>query len=127
MSKYYHLRFYPKLGHGICAIFRIPCAYVGCTSILDKPWISGIPSNKQARYQPVTNCTYWTVLGSYNNWIIIELKPKSLTFEAFDEIHQVVLDGLSEHRDSLFSSGIYGAINTNDTTGNGLYGIQLIS
>ena len=47
LSKHYHLRFDPKLGHGICEIRRIPCAYVGCTSMLDKPWISGIPSNKQ--------------------------------------------------------------------------------
>ena len=43
LSNHYYLRFDPKLGHGICAIFRIPCAYVACTSILDKPWISGIP------------------------------------------------------------------------------------
>ena len=42
LSKHYHLRFYPKLGMGVCAIRRIPCACVACTSILDKPWISGI-------------------------------------------------------------------------------------
>ena len=41
-----HSRFFlnPKLGNGVCAICRIPCACVACTSILDKPWISGIPS-----------------------------------------------------------------------------------
>ena len=43
LSKNYHSRFDPKLGHGICAIFRIPCACVACTSMLDQPWISGIP------------------------------------------------------------------------------------
>ena len=42
-SKHYHLSFDPKLGMGICAIRCIPCACVECTSILDKPWISGIP------------------------------------------------------------------------------------
>ena len=31
LSKHYHLRFYPKLGMGICAIFRIPCDCVACT------------------------------------------------------------------------------------------------
>ena len=35
----YHLRFDPKLGHGICANCRILCACVACTSILDQPWI----------------------------------------------------------------------------------------
>ena len=48
LSKHYHLRFDPKLGHGICEIFRIPCDCVGCTSMLDKNWIYGIPSQKQA-------------------------------------------------------------------------------
>ena len=42
-SKHYHLRFDPKLGHSICAIRRIPCYCVACTSMLDKPWISIIP------------------------------------------------------------------------------------
>ena len=42
LGKRYHLRFDPNIGHGICAIHRIPCAYVSCTSTIDKPWISGI-------------------------------------------------------------------------------------
>ena len=50
MSKHYHLHFYPKLGNGVCAILHIPCACVACTSILDKPWIYGIPSDEQERY-----------------------------------------------------------------------------
>ena len=58
MSKHYHFRFGQKLGNSVCAIFLIPCACVACTSILDKPWISGIPSDKQERYKPITNCTY---------------------------------------------------------------------
>ena len=95
LSKHYHLRFDQKLGHCICAIRRIPCACVGCTSMLYKPYISGIPSKKQARYQPVTNCTYWSVLVSYNYWNIIELTPKYTPFEAFYEIHKFVLDGIS--------------------------------
>ena len=63
LSKHHHLRFYPKLGPGICEILHIPCACVGCTSILGKTWISGIPSKKKARYHPVTTCTYWLVPG----------------------------------------------------------------
>ena len=31
LSKHYHLRFDPKLGMGICANCRIPCACVACT------------------------------------------------------------------------------------------------
>ena len=65
-------------------------------------------------------------MGPYNNWTIIELTPKSLSSEDFDEIHQVVLDGISENVASLVQSGMYGAINTAENTSNGLYVIQFI-
>ena len=67
LSKHYHLSFDPKLGNGVCAIFRITCACVACTKMLDKPWISGIPSYEKERYKTVTRCTYWPVLGSCDN------------------------------------------------------------
>ena len=82
---------------------------------------------KQARYQPVTDCAYWPVLGSYNNWSILHLTPKSTPFEEFDEIHQVVLDGISDKMASLVQSGKYGDINIADTTKNVFYVIQFIS
>ena len=81
LGKHYRLSFDPNLGHGICEIFRIPCACVACTSMMYQPWISGIWSTKQARYQPVVNFTYWPVLGIYNNWNIIHLTPKSIPRE----------------------------------------------
>ena len=118
MGKHYHLRFDPKLGMGECAILHIPCACVACTLILDKPWISGIPSEKQERYKPVTKCTYWPVLGELNNWNIIELSSRSTSSETFDEIHQVFLDSISDNMASLVESGKYGAINTTDTSTN---------
>ena len=48
-------------------------------------------------------------------------------FGAFDEIHKVVLDGISENMTSLFQSGMYGAINTYDNTTNVFYVIRFIS
>ena len=57
LSKHYHLSFYPKLVHGICAIRRIPYAYVSCTSMIEQTWIYDIPPKKQTRYQPVTYFT----------------------------------------------------------------------
>ena len=49
LSENDHLRFDQKLGNEICEISRITCICVGCTSMLDKHWIYGIPSNKQAQ------------------------------------------------------------------------------
>ena len=66
-------------------------------------------------------------MGPYKNWNIIELKTKSIPFEEFDEIHQVVLDRISENMASLVQPGIYGAINSSENTSNGLYVIKLIS
>ena len=85
---------------------------------MDKPWIYGIPSKKRSRYQPVTNYTYWPVLVSYNNCNIIHLTAKSTPFEAFDEIHKVVIDGISKNMASLVRSSMYGTINTDDTIHN---------
>ena len=65
--------------------------------MLDKVWISGITSEKQERYKPVTKCTYCPVLGAFKNWNIIELSLKSTSSETFDEIHQVVIDGISDN------------------------------
>ena len=66
-------------------------------------------------------------MGPYKNWTIIELTPKSTPFEAFDDIHQVVLEGIYENIASLVQSGMYGSINTNDNTSNGLHVIKFIS
>ena len=54
LSKHYHLRYDPKLGNVVCEIFRISCAFVVCTSMLDKLWISSITPDEQEHYKPVT-------------------------------------------------------------------------
>ena len=77
MSNHYHLRFDTKLGNGVCAIRCIPCDCVACTSMLDKTWIYGKPSDEQERYKTITNCTYSPVLGSFKNCNIIQFSQKS--------------------------------------------------
>ena len=124
LNKHYHLLFDPKLGNGVCAICCITCACVACTSMLDKPCISGIPSDEQEHYLTVTNCTYCPVPGSLKNWNIIQLSQKSTPYYAFDEIQQVVLDGISDNMDSLVQSGKYSSMNTTGTAKNGFYVIM---
>ena len=95
--------------------------------MIDKPWIYGILSNKQEHYKTVTKCTYCPVLGSFKNWNIIQLSQKSTPYDAFDEINQVVLDGISDNMASLVESGKYGAINTTYAATNGFYSIMFTS
>ena len=83
LSKYYHMKFDQKIGYGTYDIRIIPCSCVYCTSMLDKPWVCGLPLLQQPRYQPVTEFTYWPVLGSFKNWNIIALLYKATTSEAF--------------------------------------------
>ena len=75
--------------------------------MIDKPWVSDIPSDEQERYKPVTKCTYWPVLGYFNNWGIIQLSQKSTPPDTFDGIHQVVLDIISYNMASLVESRKY--------------------
>ena len=95
--------------------------------MLEKPWIYGIPSDEQDSYKTVTKCTYWPVLGYFNNWNIIQLSQKSTPSDTFDETHQVALDGISDNMAWLVESGEYGAINTTNTETNGFHVIILKS
>ena len=108
MGKHYPLRFDPNIGHDIGEILGIPCA----CAMLGQPWIFFIQPTEQARYKTVINFNYWPVLVPYNNWNIINVTPKSIPSEAFDEIPQVVFNGISENMASLVQPGMYGSINT---------------
>ena len=55
------------------------------------------------------------------------MSSKSTSSDTFDEIHQVVLDRISDNMVSLVESGKYGAINTIDTLTNGFYVIMFTS
>ena len=55
LGKHCHLCFDPKLSMGKCAIRRIPFVCVACTSMLDKVWIYGIPSEKPIDVQGSTS------------------------------------------------------------------------
>ena len=87
LSKNYHIRLYQKLGHGTCTIWQIPWACSGCKSMLDKPSNTGVIIFQQTCYQPVQVCTYWPVLGSFNNCNIITFYHKDKKSEDFEEIY----------------------------------------
>ena len=82
---------------------------------------------QQLRYQPVTDLSYWPILGSFNNWNIITFPHKATTSQAFEEINQVVLYGISDNMASLVQYSKYGAINTIETTKMGYYVIKTVS
>ena len=116
LIKHYHMLFDPKLIHGICAIRCIPCACAESTSMLEKPWIPYFTPKQQLCYRPVTDCSYWTFLGYFNNWNIITLSHKATTIEAFEDINKVVLDIISDNISSLVLPSNYGNKNKTYTS-----------
>ena len=55
------------------------------------------------------------------------ISHKSTPSDTFDEIHQVVLEVISDNMASLVKSGKYGYINTTNTKTNGFYVIMFTS
>ena len=121
------MRLAPRLGNGKCAIRQIPCDCNACTNMLDKNWEIGVDFIYQPRYQTVKDLTYWSVLGFFNNWYIIKFSNKSTTGEYFDEVHKVVLYGISENMSLIVQNGKYDAVNTAYLTTLGYYVVKFVS
>ena len=66
--------------------------------MLEHPWAYGVDPNKQPYRQPVVDCTYWPVLGSFKHHSIYQFR---ISIEYFYEVHKVFLDGISENMASL--------------------------
>ena len=70
------MRFDTKLVHGSFEICLITGVCNKCTSMIDTSWSPGSTPHQQPRYQPITDCTYWPVLGSFNNCNIVQFSHK---------------------------------------------------
>ena len=81
----------------------------------------------QSRYQSVRNCTYWPVLGKFNDWSILSFSTKATTQEDTDKIFHVVLDGISENMEESAKIDKCGAINTIYNSTMGSYVVKFMS
>ena len=59
-----------------------------------------VDPTKHLCYQPVVDCTYFSVLGSFNNWNIIKFNNKTASSEYFDAVHKILLDGMGDNKAS---------------------------
>ena len=67
------------------------------------------------------------MLGSFNNWNIIQLTNKTTSSEDYDAVQKVVIDGISDNMASQVQLGKYGDINAADPTKMRYYVIKYIS
>ena len=98
-----------------------------CTNMLYRPWDPCVDHTQQPRYQPVVGCIYWYVLGSFNDWNIIQFNNKTTSSEEFYEVHKIVLDGQNANMASLVQTRKYGAINAEDPTALRYYVMNYVS
>ena len=68
-----------------------------------------------------------TSVRLFNNWNIITFSNKNTTSEEFEEIHQVVLDDISDNMALLVQYGMCGATNTTNPTTLGYYVVNYTS
>ena len=94
---------------------------------MDNPWAYKVYPNKQPCYQPVVDCTYWHVLGSFNNSNIIQSINKPTSIQYFDTVPKVLIDGITDSMASLVQLGKYGATNAENSTTMGHYVIKYLS
>ena len=70
-------------------------------------------------YHPIYACVnflvYAPILGSLNDWKIFTFGNLSTSEDVFDDIHKVILDGISSHTLSVVTHGYIG-YNYNDDT-----------
>ena len=67
------------------------------------------------------------MLGSFNNWNIVQFTNKIASIKDFYEVHKVVLERISDDMASLVQLVKRGAINSSETTTMGYYGIKYLS
>ena len=84
-------------------------------------------TDRQYHVQDNADVAHQDVKIYFNTWNIIQLSQKSTPSDAFYEINQVVLDGISDNIALLVQSVNYGAINTIDGENNGFYVIMFQS
>ena len=125
---HYHYRLDPKLGEGVCAIHCIPCACAACVQQLQLPWDPKLShASKQPRYQSAQECVYQSILGSFNDWIIMPFQNKSTSEETFEEVHKIVLNGMTESKAELIFADGYGAVAADDVKTAGYYIVRFTS
>ena len=97
---------------------------LACTNMLYNTWSPDVYHSQQPCYQPNIDCTYWPVLGYFNDSIIIKFFNKTIFSEEFDEVHKVVMDGIISNVASLVQTVKYCAINAEDPTRLGYYVVK---
>jgi len=119
---HYNIRTDPKLPHCCVVVRRIPCACIGCRAQLKKEWDSTLPFAEQPRYKTSTDCQMYEIFEGHNDWKLICLvDTKDSVIDLNDEVHELILQGITERLATRVEAGGYGAVSTDDPEADGYY------
>jgi len=122
---HYNIRADPALGAGCVAVRRIPCACSGCRRQLKQDWVPTLPFQEQPRYKATTDCSMHDVFQGENDWKLITLvDAKDSDVDLNDEVHELVLEGITDRLETRVAVGGYGAVSTDDPESDGYYMLQ---
>ena len=92
---HYNIRADPKLGVGVVALCRIPCACQGCLDQLLLPWDPKVAFTKQICYSRSSHlCKYWPLFHGLNDWKVVKL-VQSTKMETLEETKAMALEGIA--------------------------------
>lgn len=122
---HYNIRADPDLPHWCVVVRRIPCACTGCRAQLKQQWDSKLPFQEQPRYKASTDCQMYKIFEGLNDWKLIRLvDTKDSDIDLNDEVHELVLEGITERLATRVEAGGYGAVSTDDPEADGYYVLQ---
>ncbi len=107
---------------------RIPCLCESCSNQLKQEWIHGVEASKQPRFQNSPNCKYSTILGDYNNWIIMPFQMgKDTTSDDLDDIHHTILTSVASNIAATITANSCVVVNIDDPKTDECYIFKLTS
>ena len=118
---------YPMLGKGKCEIIPIAGACLPWTNNMDAQWFTCNRDVEHPRYWRVDNVVYVSNIGSFNEWKPVTFDNSSTTEEEFDDINQVIIDGISYKIWSFVTRGYFGTVSNDNTKKDGYYMLKFTS
>ena len=101
----------------IIYIRTITFSFHACATKLSLPWVSRINhACNHSRYGWAYNFKYSLIIGSHNNWVIINYIDYRTDIVDYEYINRTILDGNFMKMYFIIIGGNYGAIDANDST-----------
>ena len=117
-----HYRSDQKIGPGIVLIRIITCSCHACTTKLCFTWYYTIKeAYNQQIYGIVYNCKYSLILGSHNNWVIMNFRDYGTDNVYYEFMNINIIEGNVMNLSLIITKGNYSTIDADNSSCRGYY------